>query len=74
EATATDGVIEAVRVENAPAFAIGVQWHPEWLYAEEPVSKTLFGAFGDAARARAASRPSLPLSSGGELRPDIAAQ
>ena len=74
EATATDGVIEAVRVENAPAFAIGVQWHPEWLYAEEPVSKTLFSAFGDAARARAASRPSLPSSSGGEFRPDFAAQ
>lgn len=74
EATATDGVIEAVRVKDAPAFAIGVQWHPEWLYAEEPVSKILFGAFGDAARARAASRPGLALSSGGAIRPDFAAQ
>ena len=74
EATASDGVIEAVRVKDAAAFAIGVQWHPEWLYAEEPVSKTLFGAFGDAARARAASRPSPSLASGGGFKPPIAAQ
>ena len=74
EATAPDGVIEAVRVKDAPAFPIGGQWHPEWLYTEESVSKALFGAFGDAARARAASRPSLPLSSGGEYQPHIAAQ
>ena len=74
EATSPDGVIEAVRVKDAPAFAIGVQWHPEWLYTEEPVSKTLFEAFGDAARARAASRPSPSLSSGGGFKPHIAAQ
>jgi putative glutamine amidotransferase len=74
EATAPDGVIEAVRVKDAPAFAIGVQWHPEWLYTEEPVSKALFGAFGAAARARAASRPGLPLPSPGAYKPHIAAQ
>lgn len=74
EATAPDGVIEAVRVEDAPAFAIGVQWHPEWLYRDEPVSKTLFAAFGDAARARAASRGDISSSAGGDVRTDIAAQ
>src|SRR5690606_24578588 len=30
EATADDGTIEAVRAVASPAFAVGVQWHPEW--------------------------------------------
>ena len=30
EARAPDGVVEAFRVRNAPAFAVAVQWHPEW--------------------------------------------
>ncbi len=30
EARATDGLIEAFRVKSAPAFALAVQWHPEW--------------------------------------------
>ena len=30
EALAPDGLVEAVRVKNARAFAYGVQWHPEW--------------------------------------------
>lgn len=51
EATAPDGVIEAVRVREAPIFAVGVQWHPEWRFAENPVSRALFAAFGEAARA-----------------------
>jgi putative glutamine amidotransferase len=53
EARAPDGLIEAVRVKDAPAFALGVQWHPEWKVTENPFSMALFGAFGDAARARA---------------------
>ena len=56
EARAPDGLIEAVRVEDAPAFAIGVQWHPEWKVTENPFSIALFGAFGEAARARVARR------------------
>ena len=56
EATAPDGLIEAVRVENAPAFALGVQWHPEWRVRENPFSLAMFEAFGDAARARAGAR------------------
>ncbi len=56
EATAHDGQIEAVRVVDAPAFAIGVQWHPEWQFAEDPASRTLFRAFGAACRAYAADK------------------
>jgi putative glutamine amidotransferase len=51
EALAPDGTIEAVRVERAAAFAIGVQWHPEWRYADDSASLALFRAFGDACRA-----------------------
>ena len=57
EAASPDGVIEAVRVKDAPAFAVGVQWHPEWRVLENPFSCALFAAFGEAARARAATRP-----------------
>ena len=56
EATAPDGLVEAVRVEHAPAFALAVQWHPEWRFWEDPLSAALFAAFGDAAAARAALR------------------
>lgn len=56
EATADDGTIEAVRVEGAANFALGVQWHPEALCLECELSRRLFRAFGDAVRARAASR------------------
>lgn len=56
EARAPDGLIEAVRVKDAKAFALGVQWHPEWKVTENQFSMALFGAFGDAARARASAR------------------
>ena len=56
EATAPDGTIEAVSVRNAAAFAIAVQWHPEYRADENPDSVKLFSAFGDAARERAAAR------------------
>ena len=56
EALAPDGLIEAARVGNAPAFALGVQWHPEWKVLDDPFSVAIFGAFGDAVRARAAAR------------------
>jgi putative glutamine amidotransferase len=54
EATAPDGTIEAVRVDCAQGFAYGVQWHPEWRYADDPASTALFAAFGNACRAYAA--------------------
>ncbi|MGI9488487.1 MAG: gamma-glutamyl-gamma-aminobutyrate hydrolase family protein [Geminicoccaceae bacterium] len=53
EATAPDGTIEAVSVRDAPGFALGIQWHPEWHVSESPHSKRLFAAFGDACRTRA---------------------
>src|SRR5262249_49762973 len=56
EATAPDGVIEAVRVEKAKNFALSVQWHPEYRAVENPVSLALFQAFGAACRDRARSR------------------
>ncbi len=53
EARAPDGVIEAFRVRTAPSFALAVQWHPEWKFQDNPFSRALFAAFGDAARERA---------------------
>jgi len=58
EARAPDGVIEGFRVAAAPAFALAVQWHPEWRAVENPFSRALFAAFGEAARTRAARRAS----------------
>jgi putative glutamine amidotransferase len=52
EARAPDGLIEAVRVRSAPGFALAVQWHPEWQVLKNPLSRAIFAAFGDAARAR----------------------
>ncbi len=48
---AEDGTEEAIYVEGAPGFALGVQWHPEYQAAEDPVSRPLFQAFGSAVRA-----------------------
>jgi putative glutamine amidotransferase len=54
EGVAPDGTIEAVRVANAPGWAFGVQFHPEWHYQADSPSKAIFRAFGDACRAYAA--------------------
>lgn len=48
EAVAPDGTIEAVRVETAKSFALGVQWHPEWEVTHFPDRLRLFQAFGEA--------------------------
>jgi putative glutamine amidotransferase len=56
EAHADDGLIEAVRVTDAPGFAFAVQWHPEWKVLENPESLAIFRAFGDACRARQQGR------------------
>ena len=50
EATAADGLIEAVTVAGAAGFVLGVQWHPEWRVRENKVSMAIFQAFGDACR------------------------
>lgn len=54
EAVAPDGLIEAFSVSSASSFALGVQWHPEWLVMENPFYLRIFKAFGDACRTRAA--------------------
>lgn len=56
EAEAPDGAVEAVSMDEAPAFLLGVQWHPEWRQAENPVSRAIFSAFGDALRLAARQR------------------
>lgn len=50
EARAPDGVVEAFSVADSAGFALCVQWHPEWLAADNPVSLKLLGAFGEACR------------------------
>jgi len=52
EARAPDGVIEAFRVQDAPSFALALQWHPEWRVMDNPLSLALFRAFGEACRKR----------------------
>lgn len=51
DGTAPDGTPEAIYVEGAPGFALGVQWHPEYKASEDPVSRPLFEAFGGAVHA-----------------------
>jgi putative glutamine amidotransferase len=59
EAVAPDGLVEAVRVERASAFAVGVQWHPEHPRALDwPLSRAMFREFGRAVAERAALRRS----------------
>jgi putative glutamine amidotransferase len=48
---APDGTAEALHIRDAPGFTLSVQWHPEWNAADDPVSRPLFRAFGDAVMA-----------------------
>ncbi len=48
---APDGTPEAIYIQDAPGFTMSVQWHPEWNADNDPVSRPLFRAFGEAARA-----------------------
>ncbi len=50
EARADDGLVEGVLVRDAPGFALGVQWHPEWQVKDNKLSMAIFGAFGKACR------------------------
>ena len=52
EGVAEDGTIEAVRIADAPGFALGVQWHAEYDSQRNPVNRALFKAFGEAVAAR----------------------
>ena len=64
---APDGTPEALYVRDAPGFALGVQWHPEWRAAADPVSRPLFEAFGQAVHDFAAGR-TLPAQGTGPHR------
>ncbi len=64
EARAPDGLVEAVSVIGSPAFAVGVQWHPEWRFREHAASVKLFAAFGTAMRSRNAARTARTTSGG----------
>ncbi len=58
EGVADDGTVEAIRIADAPGFALGVQWHAEYDPQNNPVNRALFGAFGKAVTARKrATRP-----------------
>ena len=48
EGLAPDGTPEAVSVTGAKAFALGVQWHPEYKPLENEFSTRLFRAFSEA--------------------------
>ncbi len=54
EAVAPDGQIEAVSLPGAKGFLFGTQWHPEWAYTQNPVSRAIFAAFGAALRSEIA--------------------
>jgi putative glutamine amidotransferase len=56
EATAPDGTIEAVRVADAPAFALAVQWHPEHRPAEDPFASAIWSAYRRAVDSYAAQK------------------
>jgi putative glutamine amidotransferase len=51
DAAAPDGTVEAVSMPGAKGFLLGLQWHPEWLWWENAVSREIFSAFGRALRA-----------------------
>jgi putative glutamine amidotransferase len=56
EATAPDGLIEAVSVESAAQFTLGVQWHPEMRVDDSPLARAIFSGFGEACRIRQQQR------------------
>jgi putative glutamine amidotransferase len=50
EATAPDGVIEAVSAKVNGAPVVAVQWHPEWRTGDNPDSQAFFRLLGRALR------------------------
>jgi putative glutamine amidotransferase len=50
EARSEDGLIEAFSIVGSSAFALAVQWHPEWRVEENHDSMRVFSAFGLACR------------------------
>src|ERR1043165_453526 len=50
-AWSADGLVEAVEETRKGRWAVGVQWHPELGWEKDSLSRTLFEAFVEAARA-----------------------
>lgn len=51
-ARSDDGIIEAVESTSHDHFVLGIQWHPERTFDEEPSSRAIFERFLEAARQR----------------------
>ena len=49
---AEDGLVEAVEMQGAAAFAYAVQWHPEWRTTDNAFYSAIFKAFGEACAQR----------------------
>lgn len=47
---APHGLVECVEMPDYPAFFLGVQWHPEYLWEQEEASKNIFVEFVKAAQ------------------------
>lgn len=45
-----DGLVEAAEIEDADAWVVGVQWHPEETAAADPQQQGLFDALAEQAR------------------------
>ncbi|WP_370227983.1 gamma-glutamyl-gamma-aminobutyrate hydrolase family protein [Cognatishimia sp.] len=58
---APDGTPEAIYVKDAPGFTLAVQWHPEYNAAQDPVSRPLFEAFGQAVQAWSTEKRASPM-------------
>ena len=48
EGIAEDGTVEAICIQEANGFALGVQWHAEYECNRKPVNRVIFEAFGQA--------------------------
>ncbi len=57
-AVTADGIVEALE-DSSRSFLVGLQWHPECMYASSPPMRELFSKFVD--RARHAKNISLPV-------------
>lgn len=55
-ATARDGIVEGLELQDGHPFYLAVQWHPEELVARDEPSRSLFRGFVAQASERAAAR------------------
>lgn len=54
-AIAEDGLVEGLYAENK-TFFMGVQWHPEFIYQDDPTQLALLKAFVQAAKNQIAAQ------------------